>query len=318
MKKYSILFTLTILTIVGILFTGSAMKETVTQVEYRTVETRTVEETILCTGKVESAESEKVFVSVPCIAGEVYVKAGEPVEAGQPLFSLDVGATKQAMAAAGGSLSALGLTDKDLESAPAEVKAPISGILTTLNVAQGELTDTENACAVISSNESLQVTISINEKSLKKASVGQTVNVSGMAFDKDIYQGTLSYIAPSARQQLAGSTTETVVDAVVTLDDDQLDDSLRPGLSAKARIVIGSTPAALVVPYEDVMQDEEGNEYVFLYQEGKAVKRMVVTGDELTSGYQILEGLQNGDQVIRAPEELELTDGMRVRGTLAA
>ena len=105
---------------------------------------------------------------------------------------------------------------------------------------------------------------------------------------------------------------------MVTLDDDQLDDSLRPGLSAKARIVIGSTPAALVVPYEDVMQDEEGNEYVFLYQEGKAVKRMVVTGDELTSGYQILEGLQNGDQVIRAPEELELTDGMRVRGTLAA
>ncbi|MCI8554669.1 MAG: HlyD family efflux transporter periplasmic adaptor subunit [Clostridiales bacterium] len=316
MKKYGVLYTLTLLIIAGILLAGNAVKTSVPLVEYRLIETCEVEDTILCTGRMESADSEKVFVSVPCIAGEVYVSAGEAVEAGQPLFSLDIGATRQALAASGGSLSSMGLTDQALEKMESEVKAPAAGIVTTLNVVQGELTDTENACAVISSSESLQVAIAISEKSLKKASVGQTVRVSGMAFDKESYQGVLSYIAPSARQQLSGSTMETVVDAVVTLEE--LDESIRPGLSARARIVTGSKPAALVAPYEDVLQDEEGNEYVFLCQEGKAVKRVVVTGGELSQGYEILEGLQEGDRVISAPEEQRLSDGMRVSGRPAA
>ena len=46
--------------------------------------------------------------------------------------------------------------------------------------------------------------------------------------------------------------------------------------------------------------------------DGMAVKRIVVTGDELSNGYRIAEGLKAGDQIIREPEVIK-KDGDPVR-----
>ena len=132
----------------------------------------------------------------------------------------------------------------------------------------------------------------MGEKDLRKIQVGQAVRVSGMAFDKENYTGTLTYVSPSARQQVSGTTTETVVDAVVTLQE--TDASLRPGLTAKASVVTGSVPDVIIAAYEDVLQDEEGNEYLFVYRNGRACKRVIITGSERSEGFEIVSGLEAG------------------------
>ena len=68
MKRYGILLASTLLLAAGMRVAGWAMREEVPQVEVHQAETQTVEDQILCSGKIESAESEKVYVSMPCIA----------------------------------------------------------------------------------------------------------------------------------------------------------------------------------------------------------------------------------------------------------
>ena len=114
----------------------------------------------------------------------------------------------------------------------------------------------------------------------------------------------LTELASSARQQIVGTVTDTVVDAVVMFDQDQMDPSLRVGLNAKAAVRVSSTPDALVVPYECVLQDEEGNEYVYAYTAGRAVRRDIVSGEEWSTGFHVVSGLQAGDTVILDPGKI--------------
>lgn len=133
MKRYGILLVSTLLLAMGIRVAGSLVREEVPVVEYRVTQAQTVEDRVVCSGKIESAQSEKVYVSMPCIAGEVYVQAGDAVKKGQKLFSVDVGATQQVLAALGESVGALAI-----DNIEEEITSPVDGIVTALNVVQGE------------------------------------------------------------------------------------------------------------------------------------------------------------------------------------
>lgn len=305
MKKYGVLAVVTLLAISGILAAGRWSKKEITAVEVYTMQPQRVEQTVVCTGTVESADSRNLYLDTPCIAGQVFFSSGQKVNKGDVLFTVDVDATKDALAAVGGS--GLGeVTGEDLEGLiQKEVTAPVTGILTTLNVKAGSLSDSSKPCAVISSNESLQIKVAVREKDLKNIAVGQPVKVSGTAFSKSTYPGTVTYISPSARQQYTGSVSETVVDATVTLDPESLDESLRMGLSAKASVVVSSRDDALIVPYDCILQDENNKEYVYIYQEGRALRRDIVTGEGFSDGCLVSSGLTQGDQVVMEPGLIE-------------
>lgn len=150
----------------------------------------------------------------------------------------------------------------------------------------------------------LRVKIAVREQDLQKVAIGQRVTITGSGFRKPSYTGVLTELASSARQQIVGTVTDTVVDAVVMFDQDQMDPSLRVGLNAKAAVRVSSTPDALVVPYECVLQDEEGNEYVYAYTAGRAVRRDIVSGEEWSTGFHVVSGLQAGDTVILDPGKI--------------
>ena len=299
-KKYIWLFSLTLTAIAGILLGGRFAKQPPVEVTAITLQPQLVEQTVSCSGKVEAAKSQNVYLDMPCVAGEVYVQAGQEVRQGGVLFTVDVGATKQVLAQAGG-LAASQITDDLITK---EVTATASGIISTLNVVSGSLTDTSKPCAVIASSDMLRVKIAVREQDLQKVAIGQRVTITGSGFRKPSYTGVLTELASSARQQIVGTVTDTVVDAVVMFDQDQMDPSLRVGLNAKAAVRVSSTPDALVVPYECVLQDEEGNEYVYAYTAGRAVRRDIVSGEEWSTGFHVVSGLQAGDTVILDPGKI--------------
>lgn len=302
MKKYMILAASTSLAIAAIVAVSSFSKPAAVDVSLYTVSAHTVRHTVDYTGKVESAESKSVYTEVACIAGDVLVKPGQMVEKGDVLFTIDMAATKQVAATLGGQSQLLDLAN--LDTIDNEVTAPVRGIVSTLNVTEGDITDTSKPCAVISSGEALQVKIGVPEKGLSHIYEGQEVTLSGVAFDKDSYRGTVTEISPSARTQLNGSVSETVIDTTVTINPEDVDDSLRVGLSAKAQITLEISPNALIVPYEAVQQDDEGQEYVYVCQDGKAEKRVITTGNELSEGFEVLSGLSDGEQIVSDPTKV--------------
>lgn len=270
---------------------------TATEVELFTVTASQVKQTISCTGKVQSAEGNEVYAGAPCIAREILVQEGQEVQAGDVLFTVDTEATQQALAQLGGSAVT--------GNAPSAVTAPVGGVVTELNVQRGELTSTIKPCAVISSGNTVHVAVVIREKYVSRVAVGQAVEISGVAFSKAVYHGTVTYLADVAHQEYLGTVSETVVDAVVTLQEDELDTSLRAGLNAQACVVVNVVDNALLVPYTCIAQSEEGEEYVYVYQEnGKAVRQTPQFGDECGDGVLVVSGLAPGARVVCEPETL--------------
>lgn len=304
-KTYALLFSLTAAAIAGILLAKPLLQKSALPVSVYMVEARSAEDTVTCTGRIEAADSEEVYVEMPCIAEDVLVKAGETIKKGDPLFTVDVNATREVIAASAGISPSLVPEQQIVKS----VTAPIDGMVRALNVAEGETISTDSPCAVISSGDTVQVKVTIHESKLKDIAVGQAATVSGTAFREAEYAGTLTYISLSARQQYSGTNSETVVDAVITLSE--WDDSLKPGLSAKSKIQIGSVEDCLVIPYEYVLQDERNQEYVFLYKNGRAVKQVIQTGREWNDGFEVTQGLSAGDRVIQNPSDI-VKDGEMV------
>ena len=248
----------------------------------------------------EAAESEDVFVQWPCVAGDVSVSVGQRVKKGDVLFRVDGEAT---MAAVSGWSEAV---SGELQEGDLNVYAPIDGIVTQLNVKQGDVTDHQKPCAVIAPREDVCIAVAIREKHLRDVKVGQRVEVSGVGFAKESYGGVLSAIADSAHQQYIGSVSETVVDAVVRLDEGQSDKSLRVGLGATATVTVDTVENALLIPYECIAQHDNGEEYIYVLEDdGKAHRRAVVPTAEYANGALVVSGVSAGERLVLSPEELD-------------
>jgi len=89
------------------------------------------------------------------------------------------------------------------------------------------------------------------------------------------------------------------------------DATFAPGMFARVRAVLQDEPAALTVPVEAVLGDDNSR-FVFLFSEGKAVRRLVETGFEQDGRVWVRQGLKAGDRVIIGGIE-RVKDGSEVR-----
>ena len=67
----------------------------------------------------------------------------------------------------------------------------------------------------------------------------------------------------------------------------------------------------ITVPYEAIRQDEENQEYVYIYKDGKAYRRNIITGTELREETEVCTGLEVGECVILQPDKV--SDGVSVK-----
>lgn len=331
MKKYVILLISTAL-VIACVFTGANLfAPPVTEVTIYSAQVSEVENTVKCSGKIEETNKKDVFLDTPVVASDVKVAVGDTVTEGQPLFYVDQQATftllsySSSMGLSQDVLGSLGASGSSLPSSstkqpssmvesvddiPDVVKAPISGTVTSINVSQSGLTTPGTAVVTISDLGSLQVKVSINEGKIGDVAVGQPVSITGTAFKDHTYTGTIQKIFPAARQQLSGAAYETVVDAIVSIDG--ADEYLKPNYNVEASITTSQLSQSILLPYEAVRQDEEGNEYVYIYSMAQAHRINVTTGRELTDGVEITGGLKAGDKIILNPDDVT-GHGVRVK-----
>ena len=299
MKKYVILLTGTLLAIGAIWAIGMMVRPTVTTVKTVTLTEQTVRQTVDCIGRVELTDSHEVFAKIPCVAGEVYVSAGERVQAGDPLFAVDMTATQAVLSQMGGTVP------DGVDGQTYTVVANADGLLTELNVKTGDMVDPSSPCAVIAPGTGLQIAAVVRERDLRKVKVGQTVEVSGVGFEKSLYHGTVASMADTAHQQYIGTVNETVVDAVVLLNDGEADGSLRVGLGATVSIVVDTVEGAVLIPYECIAQNDEGDEYVYVCaDDGTAQRRTVRIKSEYADGALVVSGVAANDRLVCDPERL--------------
>ncbi len=190
--------------------------------------------------------------------------------------------------------------------------APIDGVVTRINVEEAEyvqgggiaLPSAEIAMLVITSDR-IWIECNIDESDIGKVAERQDAHI--FLTDAEELKGVVHHISPSVRLVQGDVRTFAVQIAV-----DEGAGRLRSGMSVDVDIIVESTEDAVSVPSFAIFDDKEGNEYVYVVEEGKARKRKITKGAEGIERTEITDGVKEGEQVITSLEAKGLRDGRRV------
>lgn len=337
MKKFVMLFSFTALAVLTIVAFGNSVKNSVVRVSAVKVIPNTVENTVTCTGRVESYPGNDVYASKPGIVQKIYVKSGDKVIAGQAIMDVlplpstssalssspspDYSNMYQAYAAylqshtsslpSGTLSSSMGQNSDSAAGTASQEYTLIAGNSGTVESvtpsAVGAYIDATSPAAVVRNENGMQVRLSVDESQISDIKEGQKVQITGTGF-KSVYSGTIKSISDEAKQTVLTTGQETVVEVIAAVNNPG--DDIKPGFTAKAKIATSQNNHIVTVPYEAVREDEQEKEYVLCAVGGKAKKIVIVTGKEFDTGFEVKKGLSTGDIVITDPDDV--CDGSKV------
>lgn len=141
------------------------------------------------------------------------------------------------------------------------VKAPISGVITSLGIESG---DTYNGAeiALIENTNAYEIETEIDEYDINKIKEGQKVVIKTNGTGDTEMEGTVTSVAPRASSAEGNGASGSTVTYKVTISVDSEDAEIRMDMTAKLSIIIDSRENVLTVPYDAVQEDEDGSFYV--------------------------------------------------------
>lgn len=176
------------------------------------------------------------------------------------------------------------------------VTSPVGGVLQTLNVRQGMTLALGETLAQVNGLGSVWLTVAVPEAQAAAVAPGQTVEARLPAFAGEVFKGTVSTILP---QTNADSRT-----LQVRVELANPGARLRPGLTAQVSLEQGIDQHVLWVPGEAVIRTGH-QALVMLAEEGGHYRPVeVLTGPENDGQTAILQGLQEGQQVVSSGQFL--------------
>ncbi len=177
--------------------------------------------------------------------------------------------------------------------ADAVIRSPITGVVQARRANMGEFVAVGAPIADVVRIDPLRLKLAIPERDAASVKQGDAVHVQADG-DPKVYEGTLARIAPALDQQNRTLQVEA---------DIRNPGTLRPGILARARIVIGSSPA-LTLPQSAIVVFA-GLSKVIQIEDGKAVEKQVTTGKRSGDFIEVLSGLAAGDKVVEKPGSLQ-------------
>ncbi len=256
----------------------------------------------------------EVTSPLPLVISDFTVEEGDTVSVGDVIARVDRTAS-EAFIGSLGKVSQLAAATASLSTAmsliPEEITADRAGRI-IYTAGNGAAVESGSSIAAIAGTDSLVVTAAVSELDISRIKLGQTARFTCSAYPDEEFTGTVAKIAAAARSQYSGAVLETVVDVIITPDShSKADARLKSGLTADVRFEISDPRQICVLPYEAIGQDEEG-EYIFVYENGSAVRRKIFTGAEFSDGTEIVKGASAGDKVILNPENISLSRFVRI------
>ncbi len=226
-----------------------------------------------------------------------------------------------------------GLSAVSYDLSKTTIYAPMSGIVTQLNNEVGEkvlgtMSNMGSNILTISDLSSMICEVEVGETDVTLVKIGDRAKIEIDAFADKIFNGTVYEIANTAKAKGTG-TQEEVVNFIVKIRIDKEGYDLRPGMSCTADIEVEHKENVIAVPIQSVTTRDEDTtkiqqkapegeqevinlkleekglkkikpkEIVFVNENGIAKKRYVTTGISDDSYIEIVEGINEGDEVIK-------------------
>jgi HlyD family secretion protein len=169
------------------------------------------------------------------------------------------------------------------------VRAPVDGFIGTLSVANRSVVQANTPLMTLVDLSQLEVELEVPESYVNDLGLGMTaeIEVAGVKT-----KGKLSALSP-----------EVVKNQVLArVRFDQQPEGLRQSQRVSARLLIDEKPNVLMVQRGPFVESE-GGRYVYLLQDGIAVRTPVQLGATSVAAVEIVNGLKQGDKIVIAGTE---------------
>ena len=288
-------------------------------------------------GRVDADESVSLSSEMPGTITKINVKAGDQVTKGQVLAETDARATQQQLAAYQVSLSLVSqmyekqkslweqkigtemqflqakTAKEGLESSinamqeqlrMSKITSPIDGTVDAINIKLGQAVAPGMPAISIVNFSKLKVKADVAESYTARVKNGNEVLIQF----PDMIDSVIAKVDYASRAINATSRTFGVE---VLLDNRK---EYHPNMVAKLKINDYQSPKPLiVVPVKFIQKSSDGS-YVLIVENGLAVKRVVTLGREYNGMAEVLNGLNEGDQMITLGYDLVI-EGDHVKFT---
>ncbi|OQY06526.1 MAG: hypothetical protein B6I25_03720 [Planctomycetales bacterium 4572_13] len=154
----------------------------------------------------------------------------------------------------------------------------------------------------ITDENEMDVDVKVHETNVDKVRVGQSVKIVIDAQPDKVFAGEVFKIAPLPDPQaFFGNPDLKVYTTDVTLEG--ANKSIKPGMSARVEILIAQLADVLSIPIQCVA-NRAGRKVCYLVTNNGPKEQVIQTGVFNDRFVQILEGLQEGQQVLLSPPRL--------------
>ncbi len=225
---------------------------------------------------------------------DVSKDAQEYQEAKDKLAALQAGGDPLALKAAQIKVQEAQITldDAKADLASAVVKAPFTGIVLEVKAAAGEAVAAGGALLVLGDPIAVEVAANVVEEDFPLVAVGQPVELFFDAQPELAIMGKVARIVPQRT-----SDDRPLYPVIIALDE-AIPQTLAPGMTVDASIVLDSRTDVLRLPRAVVRARSDGSAEVKVWDGSAAVKRSIKVGLRGDTYVEILEGLQEGEQVV--------------------
>jgi HlyD family secretion protein len=243
--------------------------------------------------------------------------------------------------------AALGEADDRL--AKTVIRAPMDGVITRLNVEEGEtaivgtMNNPGSLLLTVADLSAMQAVVRVDETDMPRISIGDSASLTIDAFARQTFTGRVSEIGHSSTMPRSGAQSQSpgaqqAVDFEIKITLDAPPPTLRSDLSTTAEIVTAKRAGVLAIPIialtvrerpDSVLEHESDaasrlaeeigasmdQEGVFVVRDGEAHFVPVEVGVAGRGHFEVLSGLSAGDSIVAGPYDVirTLDTGQRVR-----
>lgn len=165
------------------------------------------------------------------------------------------------------------------------IKAPISGLIETYDVAVHDMVAQQNLICVISGEGSKAVTFAVTERLIDHVKIGDSIRIEKNGSE---FFGTITEVSSMIDAATGLFKVKASVDHA---------DALATGTSVKLYVTSEKALDAMVLPVDSIYY-EGGDSFVYVYEAGVVHKVAVEVGIYDSEQIQILSGITMEDQII--------------------
>lgn len=336
MKTREMLKVIPLVTLALLMSCSGEKKDTATEthdekvkVKIEQVSAQDVDQIADFTATVEANIKNNIAPQSPVRIEKLFAEVGDHVKEGQLLVKMDANNLKQAKVqlenqevefkridelykVGGASKSAWDAQKTQLDISRESFKnlqentqllSPISGIITARNYDNGDMYSGGDPIFTVEQIRPVKLFVNVSESYFTYVKKGNEVDIKLDVYGDEVFKGKVSLVYPT----IDAATRTFPVEIKIA----NADERVRPGMFARATMNFGTLNHVVAPDQAIVKQSGSGDRYIYVYKNGKVSYQKVELGRRMGNKYEIVSGVDNGDQVVITGQN-RLTNGMEV------